>query len=318
MKKWLIAIITIMMGFTLISCVNTEEYDVYTTVYPMKFVTEQIFQGTGYTVGIVPGVTSHENSVDWSPKEIIAMTNATYLFYVGANYDQYIDFQIESIFNDSNVELVRVEDETNYIQFIEGVVHSHDETTEETTIEETTLGFDPHFWVSPLKVQQVSALIYNKLKLKFDDPNGLMETNYDNLVAALQDLSDAFSEVIENASTEAMTSTNIYGYLRSDYGFEYFSISPGYHEETEQFTTQEKNEIVTHALDEGIQYIIYEKNISSPLSDAVFAELDVSKLEFNILQTLTDEEIQNGNDYISVMYDNLELLKLAVGYIETE
>lgn len=318
MKKWLIAIITAMMGFTLVSCVNTEEYDVYVTVYPMKFVTEQIFQGTDYTVGIVPGVTSHENSVDWSPKEIIAMTNATYLFYVGANYDQYIDFQIESIFNDSNVELVRVEDETSYIQFIEGVVHTHDEETEESVVEETTLGNDPHFWVSPLKVQQVSALIYNKLKLKFDDPNGLMESNYNNLVASLQDLSDAFREVFVNATTEAMTSTNIYGYLRNDYGFEYFSISPGYHEETEQFTTQEKNTIVQHALDEGIHYIIYEKNISSPLSDAVFAELDASKLEFNILQALTDEEIQAGNDYISVMYDNLEIMKLAVGYVETE
>jgi len=45
--------------------------------------------------------------------------------------------------------------------------------------------------------------------------------------------------------------------------------------------------------------------------------MDPVKLEFNILQSLADEEILNGENYITVMYQNLELLKLALGY-ETE
>ncbi|OQX93660.1 MAG: hypothetical protein B6I17_01805 [Tenericutes bacterium 4572_104] len=318
MKKILVIFISIFIGFSLISCTNQEkDYDVYVTVYPMKFVTERIFEGTGYTVGIVPGVTSHENSVDWSPKEIIAMTEATYLFYVGANYDQYIDYQINSIFIDKDVQLVKVEDQTDYIQFIEGVIDNHDEEIPN----DSSLGTDPHFWVSPLKVIQITNLIYDKLVLKFDDSNFKMRNNYNKLIDDLEILSDAFQEVISNANKIAMTSTNIYGYLRDDYGFNYISISPGYHEETEQFTSQEKEEIVNHAIENNIKYIIYEKYTSSPLSNAVFDELDnlnmdPIKLEFHILQSLTDEDIANGDDYITVMYDNLELLKLALDYQE--
>ena len=306
------------MSFAMISCGEKQPtYDVYVTVYPMKFVVEEIFRDTEYTVDIVPGVTSHQSSVDWSPKEIIAMQEARYLFYVGANYDQYIDLQISSLFNEESVDLVKLEDQTDYIQFIQGIVHIHNEENQEEIIDNHSLGLDPHFWVSPLKVLEASHLIYDKLILKFDDPDGVMENNYDSLKNRLLSLSDAYQMIIGNAQKVAMTSTNIFGYLRHDYGFEYFSISPGYHEETEQFTSQEKEEIVNHAIENNIKYIIYEKYTSSPLSNAVFDELEIlglepEKLEFQILQALNDEDISKGKDYITVMYENLELLTAAL------
>jgi zinc transport system substrate-binding protein len=322
MKKLVTALLLMVISLSALSCTSgVQKHDVYVTVYPLKYIAEQIFFGTGYTVGIVPGVTSHENSVDWSPKEIIAMTDATYLFYVGANYDQYIDFQINSNFTNKNVELIKIENETDYIQFIQGEVHIHDEELEMTTTEEMiddhSLGLDPHFWISPARVKDVAALLYDKIVEKFTDPYDMMEDNYNTLCANLQDLSDAYQTAIDDATKPGMTSTNIYGYLREDYGFEYFSISPGYHEETEQFTSQEKEVIVNHAIEGNIQYIIYEMYVTSPLSNAVFDELESlgmepRKLEFNILQALTDDDIESGKDYISVMYDNLNLLKLAL------
>ena len=320
-KRILTLLLLTIVSLSITSCTTDPgSYDVYVTVYPMKFVAEEIFEGTGHTVGIVPGVTSHETSVDWSPKEIIAMTEATYLFYIGAYYDQYIDAQINSLFVSKDVELVKIEEETNYIEFINGVVHTHDdEDDNHEDTDETLIGVDPHFWVSPLKIQQAAALIYDKLAEKFNDPENLMETNYINLVTELQTLSDAFTEVISNTEMLIMTSTNIYGYLREDYGLEYISISPGYHEETEQVTNQAKEAIVNHAIENDIRFIVYELYTTSPLSNSVFTELEdlglePVKLEYNILQALSDDEIITGNDYISCMYENLELLKLALGY----
>jgi zinc transport system substrate-binding protein len=320
MKKIIAILLTLMTTLPFISCAQEEPSDIYVTVYSMKYVAEEIFKGTDYTVGIVPGVTSHESSVDWSPKEIIAMREAKYLFYVGANYDQYIDQNIESFFTDEVVELVKIEDETSYMEFIPGIIHAHDhEEDHEEEMDDHTLGLDPHFWISPIKIQQVAALIYDKIVLKFTDPDQIMESNYRTLLANLQELSDDYDLVISNATKVALTSTNIYGYLRSDYGFEYLSISPGYHEEAEQFTSQEKEEIVNDAIDHDIKYIIYELYTSSPLSNAIFdelesLELEPIKIEFNILQALSDDEVSQGHDYITVMYENLELLKLALGY----
>ncbi len=308
-----------------ISCTDTTiSHDIYVTVYPVQYVTESILVGTPLTVGIVPGVTSHSSSVDWSPKEIIAMTKASYLFYVGANYDQYIDLQINSIFANKAVELVKIEEQTHYIEFILGVVHEHtDESTPVTTTEEnhsSPLGYDPHFWISPLKIQQISALIYDKLAFRYPEYHTLMLANYQALVGNLQALSDDFQEVIEIATKPMLTSTNIYGYLKSDYGLEYISISPGYHEETEQFTTQEKEEIVAEAALHDIHHVIYEKNITSPLSNAVFTALNEyygiapTKLEYNVLQALSDIDKSAGKDYISEMYVNLEVIKQATDY----
>jgi len=312
-----------LMAFTLISSVSCtiepQKNDIYVTVYPMQFIAERIFEGTPYSVGIVPGVSSHENSVDWSPKEIIAMTEATYLFYVGANYDQYIDFQISSIFTDKMVELIRVEDMKDYIEYIPGLLHEHDAIAANEELDDYSIGFDPHFWVSPLRVKMVANLMYDKIVSKFDDPTNVMASNYESLLADLQDLCDAYLDVITNATKLLMSSTNIYGYLRNDYGLDYISISPGFHEETEQFTSQAKEEIVNHAVESDIHYILYEMYTSSPLSNAVFDELEAlgmspEKLEFNILQSLSDDEVESGKSYITVMYDNLELLKLALGY----
>jgi len=306
-----------------ISCTDTTiAHDIYVTVYPVQFVAESILEGTPLTVGIVPGVTSHSSSVDWSPKEIIAMTKASYLFYVGANYDQYIDLQINSIFANKDVELVKIEEQTHYIEFILGVVHEHNDDTVTTTEENATspLGYDPHFWISPLKVQQVSALVYDKLALRYPEYVTTMLANYQALIGNLQALSADFQEVIEAAAKPLLTSTNIYGYLKSDYGLEYISISPGYHEETEQFTTQEKEEIVTEAALHDIHHVIYEKNITSPLSNAVFTALQEYygtapiKLEYNVLQALSDIDKSEGKDYISEMYLNLEVIKQATDY----
>jgi len=251
------------------------------------------------------------------------MTKASYLFYVGANYDQYIDLQINSIFANQDVELVKIQDQPGYIQFNLGEIHEHtDSETPVTTSPTDTspLGYDPHFWISPLKVQQVSALIYDKLVARYPEYATVMLENYQTLVGNLQALSDEFLQVIEVQTKPILTSTNIYGYLKSDYGLEYISISPGYHEETEQFTTQEKEAIVQEAVLHDIHHIIYEKNITSPLSNAVFVALQEYygeapvKLEFDILQTLTDSDKAAGKDYISVMYDNLELIKQATDY----
>lgn len=328
MKKILLMLVIAIQALAISGCINeTVPHDIYVTVYPLKYVAEEILLNTEKTVGIVPGVTSHESSVDWSPKEIIYMTESTYLFYVGANYDYYIEYQIDSIFSSKDVELIKIENETSYIEFIPGVIHEHnheeedEHETDEHDHDDTSLGIDPHFWISPLKVLEVSGLIYDKLVLAYPELEETMTTNYSSLVDTLQQLSDDFTNALASLSKPIMTSTNLYGYLEHDYGLDYMPISPGYHEESEQFTSQEKQEIVDEATYHDIGYIVYEKYTTSPLSNAVFDELvalglNPEKLEYHILQSLTDDFIEQGDNYITVMYDNLELLKTAGEYFE--
>ncbi len=317
MKKILLLLLLVMSVSIMTSCVTeAPERDVFVTVYPLQYVVEEIFQGTEYTVGMVPGISAHNEAIDWSPKEIIAMMDAKLLFYVGANFDTYIDSQISQIFTDANVELVKAEN--TLVEFIPGLYHDHDvnEHSQEEIDAEEMLGTDPHFWISPKRMITVAGNVYLKLQSKFPGNEETFTENYNKLMTDLADLDAAFTEVIAAAVRPVMTATNLYSYLSSDYALEYIPISPGYHEETDQFTTQQKEAVVNEAVEHNITNILFERNSSSPLSNAVLASLvslgyNVSKLEYTIMDTLTKDDINNNRNYLSIMYDNLDMIQSA-------
>jgi len=320
MKK-LMALLTVLFGLSAVTACTPAEnaYDLYATVYPLVYLLENMTAGTGLSAGMVPGISSHDTIADWSPKQIIAMKNAGLLVYVGANLDAQIDNQIDGVFEEMFGEgrIVKIENE---IDFIEGVVHHHDEEeTPTTTAEEpTTLGYDPHFWVSPERMLLVNDILCAKLIALYPEHEAQIATNHDTMETSLTALSESYRTAIDAGTKFMMTSTNLYGYLRADYGIESISISPGYHEETEQFTAQHKQEIIDDAILRGVRYIIYEKNASSPLSEAVIDSLNaaglayvVGKLDFNIMDTVP----LDGSTYIEIMYLNLESIVTATALI---
>lgn len=321
MRKILLTFIILVLGSSLFACTQKNyDYDVYSTVYPVQYVVERIFEGTELTVSLVPGVSSHNEAVDWSPKEIIGMSNANYLFYVGANFDTYIDNQIGQIFTNKNVELVKIEN--NLVEFIPGIIHDHDES--DVNHEESTpsgaLGFDPHFWISPKRIMTLTENIYPLLLEKYPVHELTFSDNYEGLMADLTAIDQAFTNAISRATSTVMTSTNLYSYLHEDYGLEFIPISPGYHEEADQFTSAQKQEIVDEAILHNITDIIFERDSSSPLSNAVLSALNdlgynVVKLEYIVMDALRHEDIQNEEDYLTLMNLNLTVILKATNQL---
>lgn len=298
-----------------------ETYDVYSTVYPMQFLAEQIGKNV-VTSGLVPGVTNHHDSVDWSAQDIKAMIHADFLFYVGVGFDPYIDQKFVELFQNKPVQLIKIEtakDEDNlpYVELIEGVVHEHDHDHEDEVHGHNALGIDPHFWMSPKRMIQAARLVYETFIQKYPEDQATLQNNYQVLISQLTSLSAQLQAAVDRQTKVVLTATNIYGYLRVDYGFDSLSISPGYHEETEQFTVQEKDEIVQEAIFHQIKYILYEKNTSSPLSNAIFQALQTQghqpvKLEYHILHNLFQDDYQNNRHYLSIMTQNILLLETAM------
>lgn len=298
-----------------------ETYDVYSTVYPMQFLAEQIGKNV-VTSGLVPGVTNHHDSVDWSAQDIKAMIHADFLFYVGVGFDPYIDQKFVELFQNKPVQLIKIEtakDEDNlpYVELIEGVVHEHDHDHEDEVHGHSALGIDPHFWMSPKRMIQAARLVYETFIQKYPGYQATLQNNYQVLISQLTSLSAQLQAAVDRQTKVVLTATNIYGYLRVDYGFDSLSISPGYHEETEQFTVQEKDEIVQEAIFHQIKFILYEKNTSSPLSNAIFQALQTLghqpvKLEYHILHNLFQDDYQNNRHYLSIMTQNILLLETAM------
>jgi len=316
MKKILLMIFLAIGALLVSSCtLEVEEHDVYVTVYPLKFISESLLEDTDYTVDIIPGVTSHEHSAEWAPKQIIAMKNADYIFYIGANFDQYIDKKL-NVFEDSDVTLIRIEDQTDYIEYIPGVVdhHDHDDHEDVTTHskEDETIGLDPHFWISPKRMLDILDLFYDSFIETYDNHLDTITTNYQAIKADLEALHIDYQEAISQLNKPVLTSTNLYGYLRTDYGLNYISISPGFHEEPDNMLPEETGLIIEEIELHRITSIIYEEKTKSPASDHIFAEmvkleLEPEKYQFDVLQALPKDEIEDGKDYITEMMVNLDI-----------
>lgn len=318
MKKIATLFMMVIALLTVASCAYTK-HDIYVTVYPVKYLSEELLDKTPITVGMVPGVSSHEHSAEWSPKQIISMQEADFLIYVGANYDQYITKKL-SVFDKKDVQLIKIEDQHSYINFIEGEVHDHNHDHEEhdhtETKSETALGFDPHFWISPKRMLDVLELLYDTYRVAYPNYAEQIDDNYLVVKNHLEELHIEYLEVISQMNKPVLTSTNLYGYLREDYGLSYLSIWSGYHEEPDNIHLADTNFILEEISYHQINTIIFEKNRSSPASNHIFEEMKKTttnpiKLEYNILQLLSERDRNNQKNYLTVMRDNLLIFQQA-------
>ncbi|MBU7593958.1 ABC transporter substrate-binding protein [Metabacillus halosaccharovorans] len=189
--------------------------------------------------------------------------------------------------------------------------HSHDEAASEEEHVHDHGDTDPHVWIDPILSIQLAENIKNALTELHPDGKETFENNFEALKTQLNELDQSFSEVINNASKkEILVSHAAYGYWESRYGIEQISVlglSP-----TQEPSQKELQTIIETAKEHDIKYIIFETNVSSNVTDIVQSEIGAEALTLNNLETLTDEDITNKEDYFSIMKKNIETLEKAL------
>jgi len=319
MKKILIVISLVLISMTLSACdKNLCEGDncVYVTVYPMQYLVEEI-AGDYVYVARVPGSTVHSESIDWSAKEIIDMKNADILFFINGGVDTYIPENEESTFGDSNVKLVDVSETVTYNEVCFSHEHDHtiDEVEDETDVcNENSLSEDPHFWLDPIRMITAAELVKNELILEFPEHETEFLENYNSLIAEFEELNTAYLTMAENASKPVITTVMLFTYYHLRYDIEILSITTSIH--TAESSASDIIYFAEEAALHNIHYILFEKNTNSPAGEGVLEELlkvDETALPLYLhgLGNLTTEEIDNDCDYLSIMYENLEILTKA-------
>jgi zinc transport system substrate-binding protein len=318
MKRIIMFIAVILIVITLSACKKSlceGENCVYVTVYPMKYLVEQI-AGDYVDVVRVPGSNVHSDSIDWSAKEIIDMKNADILFYINGNVDTYIPEKEVSVFKDSNVKLVDISDTVVYneVCFSQEHDHSEDKVDESILCDENSLSEDPHFWLDPLRMLQAAEVVRDELILKFPENESVFIDNFEFLKLLLERLDSDFQVMAEEATKPIITTVMLFTYWNVRYGIEILPITTSLHS-----TESSASEIIYFAEEayfHEIHYVLFEKNTNSPAGDGVLDELikldeTASAAYLHGLGNLTTKELETELNYLSIMYENLEVLKLA-------
>lgn len=319
MKKTIILLLIILAAFTLTACKDNEETSenvVYVTVYPMEYLVTQI---AGDTVDVqrVPGSNTHSDSIDWSAKEIIDMINADLLFYVNAGVDTYIPNNADTTFKDANVELIDISKTIAYNQVCYTHTHDHEEenhSEEAEVCDPNALSDDPHFWLDPVRMLEAAQLVRDKLLVTFPENSELYNTNFTVLSAALEKLHEDYQAMADQAVKPIITTSMLFMYWNARYDIEILSLSMSAHS-TEDIPG-DIIEFVEEATFHEIQYILFEVNSNSPAGEQLLEALkenmdSAEKLYIHGLGNISLEERDSGKSYMSIMYQNLEVLKSA-------
>jgi zinc transport system substrate-binding protein len=170
---------------------------------------------------------------------------------------------------------------------------------------------DPHVWLDPILSITLAENIKNALVELNPDGKETFEANFQQLKTQLKDLDQSFTDIISKSDKkEILVSHAAYGYWEKRYGIEQISVlglSP-----TEEPSQKELQNIIETAKEHNLHYIIFEANVSSNVTDIVQTEIGAEALTLSNLETVTDKDLKNNEDYFSIMKKNLETLETAL------
>ena len=100
------------------------------------------------------------------------------------------------------------------------------------------------------------------------------------------------------------------GYLAARYDFQVLAVS-GLSPEEEP-SAGRVSEIATLAKVKQIKYIYFETLVSPKLAETIATEIGAQTLVFNPVEGLTEEDVAESKNYLSIMQDNLRNLRIGM------
>ena len=302
---------------------DPEKLQVYTTVYPLTYFTERIAGDLVDVQSIYPA-GSNEHTFEPTQQEMIKLADADLMFSIGLGLEGFIDSAKKTL-QDENVEFIATADQISDEELEAALGHkedgheeeSHDEEAhgEEAHAEEAGShdghdhgSTDPHVWMSPVLSEKLAESI--KVSLTEADPENaeIYESNYTELIVELEMLDRSFEDLSERVSKDTFfVSHAAFSYLSEPYGFEQVAIA-GLNSQDEP-SQKELTEIVDLAKEKEVQYIVFEQNVSSNLTEVIQNEVGAEAIEMHNLGVLTQENIDNEETYFTLMEKNLQVLE---------
>ncbi|EGL83154.1 ABC-type metal ion transporter, periplasmic subunit [Caldalkalibacillus thermarum TA2.A1] len=312
---------------------------VYTSLFPLYDFATKIAGERAEVINLIPpGAEPHD--FEPTPNDIVNLHKADLFVYNGGGLEGWIEKILEAVDNPdlkvvdstANVELLTNE-ETGHVHDQdhdhghdhghgkeEDHDHDHDHDhahgKEEDHDHEHDHGeLDPHVWLDPLRAKQQAEAIKDALVEIDPEHAEYYEQNYSELAQGFDELHAKFEEMSQNIQRrDFVVSHEAFGYLAWRYDLNQVGIaglSP-----SQEPSPQRMREIIEFVQENEIQYILFENTVTLKVAEVIKSETGAESLVLHNLESLTEEELAQGADYFSIMEQNLDVLKKALGYQE--
>jgi zinc transport system substrate-binding protein len=162
---------------------------------------------------------------------------------------------------------------------------------------------DPHVWLDPLRY----AKIVERIGQALHEPAAAAR-----LQARLRALDGEYSAGLAHCERrEIVTSHEAFGYLAERYGLEQIAIT-GLSPEVEPEPAQLQH-LVELVRERDVTTIYFETLVSPRIAETVARETGAKTAVLNPIEGLTKNEVSQGDDYFSLMRENLRTLREGLG-----
>ncbi|MBR3852619.1 MAG: zinc ABC transporter substrate-binding protein [Fibrobacter sp.] len=265
-----------------------------------------------------------------SAQDIVAIASADMVVYVGGESDEWIEKALAATPKEGRVQINLMEalgDRVKEEEVVEGMEHhyEHAKATEpaEATSEhhhhdeEEEVENDEHIWLS-LKNAEILVKALAESIAKLDTAHATeYHMNAALYIAKISALDAQYRATMENATLKTILFGDRFPfrYLVDDYGIKYYAAFVGCSAESEasfETITFLAGKIDSLALPAIFTIDGSDGKIARAILDASKKSKNAEVLMLNSMQSVKDEQIKAGADYLSIMRDNLEVLKKAI------
>lgn len=282
MKKILIIMLITITLITTTGCIKRdkmEDIDVITTIYPIEYVMNRLYRENSNITSIYPrGIKI--NNYEFTNKQIEDFSKKDLFIYNGESDErQYATTMLNM---NQNLKII----DASY-----GI----DATYSTTDI-----------WLNPSNILMIAQNIRNELKEYITNPYLIEEINnkYELLKVDISELDTEYKKTADNSKNKTIISYNESLKFLEKYGFTVINL-------TENNEEKENNIALAKKLlkNKEVSYIFITDDTSNNIITNLKNNYSVETLIFNTAEIITENDIENSEDYLSIMHNNIELLK---------
>lgn len=257
--------------------------------YPLQYLAERI-GGDAVQVSSLaqPGAEPHD--LELAPRQIQDVAEADLLLYL-SRFQPAVDDAVAQNAEDSSFDVLTATDLADGFAELGG--------------EET--GPDPHVWLDPTKYVDLAGAVAERMGATDPRNADTYTANAETLAGELTGLDRAIATGLADCErNEFVTTHNAFGYLAARYDLQQVAIA-GLSPEDEP-SPQTLDDVRRYAEDHGVTTIFYEDTVSPEYAETVADQVGADTAVLSPIEVVDD-----GEDYISVMRDNLAALHEALG-----
>lgn len=284
MKKKILLCFCLLLGVSLFTgCFkrdNLENIQITTTSYPIQYITERLY-GEYSTIDSIYPMGVNIQNYELNKKQIKDFSKSSIYIFNGLSKEK--DYVIQMFDYNKNIKIIDTSMSMEYSNEVE------------------------ELWLDPSNFLMLAQNVKNGLQEYIDDPylKNQIEDKYEELKVDISNIDASIKLAAESSSNKTIVVSNDLFKFLEKYGYTVISL-----EENSNLTDKTVADVKQMIENKQISYIFLKENEeANGTIQKIIRQTGVETLTLKTLSNITEEESENHQDYISLMNQNVELLK---------